>query len=1357
MKTQPIIKTKIDSMAPRGFALVSAMTVMILLVVVALGVMSLSSSTSRQSSYDKHAAVAEANARMALTIALNKLQSYAGPDQRVTANAQILSERESVRHPHWVGAWKTTVEENGVEYPVVGKRSDEGSGNLYQNKYLYTDVRQNMSTWRNDLLQGWLVSQRPQQGDSKQLHTQELDPEDPMNLRIVGEGTLGDKAPDSDHVVVEKVLVNATEKQNRGAYAWWVGDNNQKASLNLSLHRDDEDKARQSVAASPKNDPAVIDPQMKDYYPASSSQDQELNETLEKVVSRRSTELANDSPEFFKEHFHAVTDMAPGIHVDVQNGGLKKDLGALLLANPSDASVRFGAPNSAWPNSGFSSSDPIIPGSKHAMVGPNFDMLRSWMKLKDMSFSGYGTSGVARVQTSTQGGGSGNMWLKPHNTWITGASDGYTWSWEKWGQQAPVFHPVVTEARWNWFFTYSSTTGNLRLHILPRVCVWNPFNADMEAEKLVVMIENPFYKDFRGWARHMSFRPSNAAIRSVKAAYKSKDPGLANWNEGNGTIQMLMNEGIFPREQFLCFTLDKATIPAGECLVYSAAPKRKVTDLAGGVKVGEYDANNISTNLLSPISEANKDHFYYDSKSTRYRFRNNGLGEPYAPTVTGWKNFNDVRWRNIFRDLYKADPLALLNYAPWITAQSNFRVVLKGVNGSGAVSHNDLINGPQYPTLQMFNGSNGGSNNWGFFTWKYFFGEGYPGSSNRVKVCEGGDDILSNIPKLHVWGAKLLYFDESLSEANAPPLRVNRWGDKDHAVWNQALIGNWNVRSNYTARAPFSPSSAEWYMNSAGPWAQEFVPLLDSSDLPFISSNGFFAKPPMGRSNQFGAASSMVLFDLPQPKFGALSLGAFRHARLSPFSWHPTYVVGHSLAAHGVPSYSTAPPNVTMGPSSDQAATRWDQMNGGKEPFGYGPRTPSKSQPGNSLARVSGRPVVDSAAILQQQDFAVSGVKVEGQGVDVSDEIFLYDIAFEVNQNLWDQFFISSIPMNNGRPSWSPSQGDLLWNSRYGLNSNIEMPVERIESRLSSEGAEFAFWNSAYFVKNRGAFNVNSTSVEAWAAFLSGLRGVNRTSRDGSDLESSELTIFARLFSPDEVTAGANGSSPDSSSAWAGGRKLSDQEIYLLAEKIVEQVKARGPFLSMADFVNRRLEGSQSGLSGSDTPDSRMGALDAAILAAELNSQFASAPIWETTNNQNSRANQASLELNPARSPREKAWGATGFLMQSDILEPLAPAMTARGDTFTIRAYGESRDEQGKIMAKACLEAVVTRSTEFVAAAPLNETNVDQAVENRATDPVLRLNRSSGSYEPGEIANVNQQFGRRFKVINMRWLPINEL
>lgn len=75
--------------APRGFALIVTLSLMILLTVIAVGLLSLSVISLRSSSRGAAQAEARANARLALLLAIGELQKYTGQDQRVTANADI--------------------------------------------------------------------------------------------------------------------------------------------------------------------------------------------------------------------------------------------------------------------------------------------------------------------------------------------------------------------------------------------------------------------------------------------------------------------------------------------------------------------------------------------------------------------------------------------------------------------------------------------------------------------------------------------------------------------------------------------------------------------------------------------------------------------------------------------------------------------------------------------------------------------------------------------------------------------------------------------------------------------------------------------------------------------------------------------------------------------------------------------------------------------------------------------------------------------------------------------------------------------------------------------------------------------
>ena len=97
------------------------------------------------------------------------------------------------------------------------------------------------------------------------------------------------------------------------------------------------------------------------------------------------------------------------------------------------------------------------------------------------------------------------------------------------------------------------------------------------------------------------------------------------------------------------------------------------------------------------------------------------------------------------------------------------------------------------------------------------------------------------------------------------------------------------------------------------------------------------------------------------------------------------------------------------------------------------------------------------------------------------------------------------------------------------------------------------------------------------------------------------------------------------------------------------------------------------------------------------------------------------------------AHGAPGWIRQADILRPIAPILSVRDDTFTIRAYGDSLDQTGKVVARAWCEAVVKRTREF---------------SDKADPP--------DSIEPPTIG-LNATFGRRYEIVSFRWLSLNEV
>ena len=166
-------------------------------------------------------------------------------------------------------------------------------------------------------------------------------------------------------------------------------------------------------------------------------------------------------------------------------------------------------------------------------------------------------------------------------------------------------------------------------------------------------------------------------------------------------------------------------------------------------------------------------------------------------------------------------------------------------------------------------------------------------------------------------------------------------------------------------------------------------------------------------------------------------------------------------------------------------------------------------------------------------------------------------------------------------------------------------------------------------------------------------------------------TPFPRCLTSTIVADGEDSVSPLS---WEGHRSLSDSEVDSLAKEIGQQVKLRGPFLSVSDFVNRRL---------SDDVRVRYGTIQQAIEIVGLNSSFGDYKTDLTP------LNWGTLKQD-MKAPYLAA-GAPGYLQQADILQPLGPLLSARSDTFRVRAYGSSRDSSGEVKAEAYCEAIVQR------------------------------------------------------------------
>jgi hypothetical protein len=420
-----------------------------------------------------------------------------------------------------------------------------------------------------------------------------------------------------------------------------------------------------------------------------------------------------------------------------------------------------------------------------------------------------------------------------------------------------------------------------------------------------------------------------------------------------------------------------------------------------------------------------------------------------------------------------------------------------------------------------------------------------------------------------------------------------------------------------------------------------------------------------------------------------------------------------------------------------------------------------------------------------------------------------FDQTYLLNAALWDGFFLSSLApwmktdgttptlpehpayrTTNGPSGPAPDtsneakplaqviedfvlKGTPLDNPRFSLERS-GTPDETIVQALDD------YRRTASVLLNQGAFNVNSTSVDAWKAFLGTTK---QNALQGLAASSPAATHNARFLRAvtrlDAVPATANA---EDDSNWQGFANLSDAQIEKLAKAIVAENKARfalsvrgerdlrtapgarrfgghdqtaTPYLSLAEFVNRFLCTQEWA--------NRCGALQAAIFRADADE---SAGLSDRLYNGLSaiRLNAGSLstpETTWFRHPDNievgnggrvhTALAAPGNLLQSDLLQSLGSALATRSDTFTLRCFGEAILPSGET-GVAWMEVVVQRTPEFIDRTNPAETgsSAPKPLEFGAptsTDPTTNRN----------LSVLNHILGRRFKVTSMRWLKADEI
>jgi hypothetical protein len=354
----------------------------------------------------------------------------------------------------------------------------------------------------------------------------------------------------------------------------------------------------------------------------------------------------------------------------------------------------------------------------------------------------------------------------------------------------------------------------------------------------------------------------------------------------------------------------------------------------------------------------------------------------------------------------------------------------------------------------------------------------------------------------------------------------------------------------------------------------------------------------------------------------------------------------------------------------------------------------------------------------------------------------LLDHSVLANHALYDTFYFSTIaPVGNNNvekvlTDFLTDKAPLLSQAfEPYLSDGQTVTSATAEMVASGKPSANAYQLAAEYQLVKGPFNVNSTSIQAWKAVL-------------SSLNKSPIPIFwpkslmiglqnpaGVPILPMSLVNGGSATKPavniqnidnDKTNEWNGYRELSDAQMEGLAKEIVSQVKARGPFLSLSEFVNRRI--------GSNPELTRNGALQAAIDKAKINDDmYASQVTVAAADISNSVMYRYKTPENAEGNPAE---GAPGWITQGDLMRVIEPLATVRADTFVIRTYGDATDANGKITARAYAEAVVQRVPEYL---------------NPTDRPSVNV------YEDVRATASNKAFGRRIKIVSFRWLANPEV
>ena len=1278
---------------PSGFALVVTLSLMVLLTVVAVGLLGLSAVTLRSGSQGVAQAEARANARLALMLALGDLQKTMGPDQRVSANGAIVSE-STVKHPHWTGVWDSwqagptasgtdLVSEHSTIPDAVNK--GKGMAPTYQAE-------------RRDHFRSWLVSLDPEQAKealspSTLALSGDTRPGSGDNaVRLVGAGSLGlGDEKKTDYISAGLLNVNnkPSTTASSGRYGWWIGDESQKARI-----MDDSYNATpaQTLAERISRHQA---PGSTGTTTVKGLEDLTDDTPLDAIPSLRSLDLVSGVKGQPAENFLHVTPHSHQVLADVREGGLKRDL-STLLERPIDTSetqdpfmlYRFDTDGQAR-----------VPIQDLAAYYQMYDSSRDADRTKGIRYTSSPQNNFLpnAIQVAAPDFGDGNS-KSNTNKYLREYTSLYR-------SPVPIKIQFIAGMRAEPLATPTASghTHRLVLGFMPAVTLWNPNNVPItmnmgDPNLQSQMLRLPNLSLAIEWNLSDGYVSKPVSLAYAASSFSNPDTGQAGASNKNefifdmyfsATTPVTFEPGEVRLFSYSGFNGNFSMDTSGNQRFIAAQEAKSGWDSSGGFLPGRNSAWRKSSERASDP-----------------RFVLNGgkgfLAFKASDTIS--LKIKTEKECNLPYALAYGTQGAAMNFG---MAQKSYAVQLSGHTTKWGWQNYDLRFRRGSPTNNLdFNDR--------------LIRKGYPTGPFTVSVT--GAELISMLGRsqpIDQWKAFLQFALMAGCETNEATNGTYFAGRK---FASRPFLHSSPIKPPYID----SDDHLSLYNYGWNWWVQDINSILEAyvENDPRSPRRGLYG----GGFSLSNGTGHVVQQEIPVTP--PLSIAAMSHAHLGGFS-----IATNDL---GLPEDPAAPPS---GYSPYERVTA----------VGYGGLFPHTLQAiGNSYAYPN--IAADKAFI---SDWTRTFVAGSPKSVTLADHSYL------ANKALWDEFFFSSItPRPDEVKVFESSNRTAKDVAQDFFFKGIPLPNRRLvpyknhldDSKLDNlfAASETTKFNDgladkiAAHLMIEGPFNVNSTSVEAWKVFLSSLKGkpiayLDRNSALTGGVNLSEATASGTPVGPSSLPNGkptsGSSNSPSDADQWSSWRELSDTEIEELATALVHQVKLRGPFLSLSEFVNRRLDSENKELSVK-------GALQAAldfsgdpkyphIPAVSINAGF------RTSAREFSKDEEASMSSSafPEAVKGPVAYGSSAYVDQADVLRNFAEQLTPRGDTFVIRTYGDSLDASGKVQARAWCEAVVQRVPDYV-----DSTN----------EPYLKQS------DPN-LSNVNKTFGRQFQVVSFRWLGSSEV